>query len=453
MQGSFHSKEDQRHLLRPYCVVHNIMSSTVGYLTFLRTNRNFRRLWYGQIVSQLGDWFASVALFALTLRLTGSGQAVGLLFVAEFLPGALVGPFAGVLIDRLPRKLVMIASDIGRALLVLGLLFVREPADIWIVYVAVVGKVAMSAFFEPARSAILPSVVSRDDLVIANTISGATWSAVLALGAALGGLVAGLLGAEAAFIIDAASFLLSAVLIATVRTNEPTTDHRPQQKNTDVVSGRSSLVAFTRELGDGLRYIANRRDVALYTFTKALWSLGGGILLLLTLFGKQVVPLGQDGAISIGLLYAARGVGTAIGPIIAQRVFGSSVQVMQRWLGPAFLLTTAGYLLLSISPSLPLAMIAIAIGHTGGSIQWVYSTALLQLNVEDRLRGRVFAIEYASLMLATALSSYLTGIASDNGLAPRTLSVVLALIFVLPGIFLAVQLWGGRVKAGESVSR
>jgi len=207
------------------------------------------------------------------------------------------------------------------------------------------------------------------------------------------------------------------------------------------------LSSFLGELRDGLHYIANRRDVALYTFTKALWSLGGGILLLLTLFGKQVVPLGQDGAISIGLLYAARGVGTALGPIIAQRVFGSSVQVMQRWLGPAFLLTTAGYLLLSISPSLPLAMLAIAIGHTGGSIQWVYSTALLQLNVEDRLRGRVFAIEYAALMLATALSSYLTGIASDNGLAPRTLSVVLALIFVLPGIFLALQLWGRAQRA------
>jgi MFS family permease len=445
-----------------------------GYISFLRANRNFRRLWYGQIVSQLGDWFASVALFALTLRLTGSGQAVGLLFVAEFLPGALVGPFAGVLIDRLPRKLVMIASDIVRALLVLGLLFVREPADMWIVYVAVVGKVAMSAFFEPARSAILPSVVSRDDLVIANTISGATWSAVLALGAALGGLVAGLLGAEAAFIIDAASFLLSAVLIATVRTSDEgrrtkdesrlIADERRRTKDKSQPAFPSTkpmtiraqdqpssfvrrLSSFLGELRDGLHYIANRRDVALYTFTKALWSLGGGILLLLTLFGKQVVPLGQDGAISIGLLYAARGVGTALGPIIAQRVFGSSVQVMQRWLGPAFLLTTAGYLLLSISPSLPLAMLAIAIGHTGGSIQWVYSTALLQLNVEDRLRGRVFAIEYAALMLATALSSYLTGIASDNGLAPRTLSVVLALIFVLPGIFLALQLWGRAQRA------
>jgi MFS family permease len=435
-----------------------------GYLTFLRANRNFRRLWYGQIVSQLGDWFASVALFALTLRLTGSGQAVGLLFVAEFLPGALVGPFAGVLIDRLPRKLVMIASDIGRAILVLALLFVRSPNDMWIVYVAVVGKVALSAFFEPARSAILPSVVSRDELVIANTISGATWSAVLALGAALGGLVAGLLGAEAAFIIDAASFLLSAVLIATVRTSDErrrTKDESPSladitPKEPTHGASHSSFVfrlsSFLGELRDGLGYIARHHQVALYTFTKALWSLGGGILLLLTLFGKQVVPLGQDGAISIGLLYAARGVGTAVGPIIAQRIFGASVPVMQRWLGPAFLLTTAGYLLLSIAPSLPLAMLAIALGHTGGSIQWVYSTALLQLNVEDRVRGRVFAVEYASLMLATALSSYLTGLASDYGFAPRMLSVALALVFVLPGVFLSVQLWGGRARTGESLS-
>lgn len=413
-----------------------------GYVRLVRSNKNFRRLWYGQIVSQLGDWLDSVALFALLLRLTGSGQAVGLLFVAEFLPGALIGPMAGVLIDRLPRKLVLIASDLVRALLVLCFLLVRGPEDIWLVYLVVALKFGTSAFFEPARSAILPSIVSREELVAANAISGATWSAMLALGAALGGLIAGLFGAETAFIVDAATFLLSALLIAGVKPGERAAAATDQATEAPAATPRTAtLAAFFHELREGMAYVVSRRDVALYAFSKMLWSLGGGILLLLTLFGKQIFPLGQDGALSIGLLYAARGVGTAIGPIAAQRIFGASRQMLRRAVGLAFFLTTAGYLLLSIAPSLPMAMLAVMLAHTGGSIQWVYSTTLLQLEVEDRVLGRVFAIEYAALMLTTALSSYLTGLANDGGLAPRSLSIALALVFVVPGLFLTVSLW------------
>ena len=98
----------------------------IGYVKLLRNNKAFRRLWYGQIVSRLGDWFDSIALFALLLRLTGSGQAVGMLMVAQFLPSAFVGLFAGVVVDRLPRKLVMILSNLGSAALVL--LFLLVPA-------------------------------------------------------------------------------------------------------------------------------------------------------------------------------------------------------------------------------------------------------------------------------------------------------------------------------------
>ena len=424
--------------------------NTVGYVQLLRTNKNFRRLWYGQLVSQLGDWLDSVALFALLLRLTGSGQAVGLLFVAEFLPGALVGPLAGVLIDRLPRKLVLIASDIGRAALVLCLLFVQSPDQVWLVYLVVICKVAMSAFFEPARSAILPSIVSRDELIAANAISGATWSAMLAFGAALGGLIVGFFGTQTAFIIDALSFLLSAAIIATVR---PVDSGRQMVESAQAVLTSdkarqnsmahrpSSIVQFLRELHEGWRYIVTRREVALYTFSKGLWSLGGGVLLLLTLFGKQIFPLGQDGALSIGLLYAARGVGTAIGPIVAQRLLGNKPILLRRAIGPAFFLTTAGYLLLGIAPSLPLAMLAVLLAHTGGSIQWVYSTALLQIQVDNRVLGRVFAVEYALFMLATALSAYLTGLVSDMGVLPQLLSFSLALVFVLPGLFLTISLW------------
>jgi MFS family permease len=129
----------------------------VGYLALLRDNRAFRRLWYGQIVSQLGDWFDSIALFALLLNLTGSGQAVGALLVAQFLPSTVVGLWAGVVVDRLPRKLVMIAANLGSAALVLLFLLVRDPGQVWIIYVVTVLKMSLVSFFDPARTAAATS--------------------------------------------------------------------------------------------------------------------------------------------------------------------------------------------------------------------------------------------------------------------------------------------------------
>lgn len=164
---------------------------SIGYVDLLRNNKAFRRLWYGQVISQLGDWFDSIALFALLLRLTGSGQAVGLLMVAQFVPAAVVGLFAGVIIDRLPRKLVMIAANLGSAVLVLLFLLVRDASQIWIIYLVAVLKMSLVSFFDPARTAITPDVVNREELIAANAISGATWSAMLAIGAALGGRHAG----------------------------------------------------------------------------------------------------------------------------------------------------------------------------------------------------------------------------------------------------------------------
>src|SRR4029078_3046348 len=128
----------------------------IGYVKLIRGNKAFRRLWYGQVVSQLGDWFDSIAVFALLLRPTGSGQAVGTLMVAQFLPSAIVGLFAGVVVDRLPRKMVMILSNLGRAALVLLFLLVRDASQVWINYIVAILKISLVAFFDPARTAITP---------------------------------------------------------------------------------------------------------------------------------------------------------------------------------------------------------------------------------------------------------------------------------------------------------
>jgi MFS family permease len=408
----------------------------VGYLAVLRRNRWFRRLWYGQLTSQLGDWFDTIALYVLLQELTGSRTALAALLVAQCLPSALIGLGAGVVADRLPRKAVMIAADLGRALLVLLFLFVHRADQVWVVYAVTVLKFALTAFFEPAREAVIPNVVGRDELVAANGLAGLTWSVMLMAGAALGGVVVGTLGKSTAFALDAVSFALSAAFTWSVPVPEVHLEGRPDTHP-------------WQEFREGIGYLLRHGDVALYALSKTFWSIGGGgVLLLLPVFGREVFPLGEGGALSMGLLYAARGVGAGVGPLLAQRLSGGSVRGLRRALGPAFLLMGLGYLLFSVAPDLPRAAGALVIAHVGGSTQWVFSTALLQLRVPNRLQGRIFAIELTLLTLATSLSSYLAGVAADAGCPPRTLARILAATFLPPALALPLLLW--RAPAPET---
>ena len=161
-------------------------SPELTYAALVRGNRNFRFLWLGQVVSQLGDWFNAIAVYALLLDLTGSATAVATMMVVQQLPSAVLGPWAGAFVDRFDRRRVMIVADACRAVIVLGLLLVDSASTIWLAYVIVGGAVLATSFFEPARSAILPSLVSRDELLPANSLSSATWAVMLAVGASVG---------------------------------------------------------------------------------------------------------------------------------------------------------------------------------------------------------------------------------------------------------------------------
>nr|MCS5544315.1 MFS transporter [Gammaproteobacteria bacterium] len=187
--------------------------SSIGYFPLLKQNPSFRNLWYGQVISELGNWVNSIALYALILQLTGSGMAMAAAMMAKLLPMVIISPFAGVVIDRMDRRTVLIASDILRCFTVLCFLIVESREDLWLVYAITLFEVALTGFFEPARSAILPSIVKKNHLVTANAISGATWSIMLTLGAALGGFVVSLFGVKVAFILDALTYLLSAWFI------------------------------------------------------------------------------------------------------------------------------------------------------------------------------------------------------------------------------------------------
>lgn len=399
-----------------------------GYLALLRDNADFRRLWFGQIVSQLGDWLDYVALFTLLLQLTGSGTAAAGMLVARFLPGFFVSPLAGVVVDRLSRKRVMIAADLGRSVMVLGLLTIATADDVWLVYVVVASVVVLTSFFEPARTATIPNVVEPEDLVIANALSSITWSVNLAIGAAIGGFLTAAAGYRTAIVIDAASFLASAGFIARV-TVPPLA---PRAGSARVPSGIAGWLGLA-DLADGLRWLRAHPPVALVGVAKGLWSLAGGVVLLHAIFGERVYPIGGSAAAGIGLLATARGLGTALGPVVSRRLAGPSSHAMARVIGAGFFLAGASYLAFACATSWPVAAAMLVVGHMGGSTVWVFSTVLLQRHVPDALRGRAFGAELALMTLAMTLSNLATGVALDHGWSPHVLAAALGAWCFVPG--------------------
>ena len=410
-------------------------------MELLRSNRAFRFLWLGQVVSQMGDWFDTIAVYTIALSLTGSSRSVALIMVARFLPSVVMGPLSGVVADRFSRRTIMIASDIVRAIVVLGFLFVRRPDQMWLVYVLTVLQLAFSTFFEPAKTAAIPSIVSDRELVPANAIASVTWSVMLTLGAAAGGFVAGSFGTNVAFVLDSLTFVASALLISTV--HFPKRVERPKSKLT---VGKALGVTDTIE---GAHYVRHRPRVLAYLLVKPAWGMGGGILTLLAVFGERIFPVAGKAATGIGVLFTARGIGTAFGPILARRWAGETRKQMQTAVGIAFLMGGAFYIAFGVSRSFAWALVFLAAAHMGGSILWVFSTVLLQKTVEDTFRGRVFAAEMALVTLTMAASNYVVGELMDRfGFSPRWVTAGVGIFFLMPGItwFLTKQWWDRKER-------
>jgi hypothetical protein len=263
---------------------------------------------------------------------------------------------------------------------------------------------------------------------------------MLTLGAAIGGVITGWFGTDAAFILDALSYLLSAALICTVHLPK-----RPPRERRKLSVGKVLGIADTI---DGVRYVKNRTRVLALLLVKPGWGLGGGILTLLAVFGERIFPVGKSAATGIGVLFAARGIGTAVGPIVARRIAGEGDRRMQITIGIAFLIGGVFYIAFGAAQSFVLALVVLGIAHMGGSILWVFSTVLLQRSVEDTFRGRVFAAELALLTLTMAFSNYVTGELLDRfGIPPRIVTIGIGVFFMLPGIvWFVTYKWWDREK-------
>jgi MFS family permease len=414
--------------------------ASVGYWALLRENRNFRLLWGGQVVSLLGDWFNLIASALLIARLTDSSAALGGLFVVRFLAPFLVSPFAGVAADRYNRKYLLIITDVFRGVVVLGFLFVQSSGLIWVIliYVLTALQMAGQGFYFPARNAILPDVTSRNELGAANALSSATWSVMLALGSALGGFFAGIWGIAPAFVLDALTFFVSAAITAQV-IYEPSVE----LKNSD-----KSVAAALRQYIQGLVYLRQHVDI----FLIALHKTANGFLVAAAFQVIQVkiaevhFPMGEAGAISLGLTYVATGIGTGVGPIISRYFTGDRDKPLRRAIIAGYLITLLGLGTVATLANFPIVLIGAFLRGVGGGIVWVVSTQLLMQLVPVEVRGRVFSTEFAMSTLANAIAAGIAGAFLDTYSVSSMLMVMAGLNIIPTILWLVWTLYGTPEK-------
>ena len=186
------------------------------YLELIRENKDFRQLWIAAVISMLGQWFNTIALFLLILEFTGSEFLLGLLFTIRMAGFALLQPFIGLMADRFNRKMLMIVSNLVQSVLALCFLLVNDSNDIvWMIGLSGVMMILHGVYMTAERAA-LPNVVSKEDLATANALDAASWSTALCIGAMLGGVVVSIAGADAAFIIDSITFLVGTLFLVTL---------------------------------------------------------------------------------------------------------------------------------------------------------------------------------------------------------------------------------------------
>jgi MFS family permease len=413
--------------------------SLASYLRLVRGNRNFRRLWLAQIVSEIGDWFYTLSIYTLLLQLTGQASSVALALVLQVLPQTFIGPTAGVVNDRLRRKHVMIAADVVRVFVVLAMLLVRSRSTVWLVYPLLLAETIMAAFFEPARSAVIPNIAARGEVLIANTLSSATWSVNLLIGASVGGLVAAFFGRNAVFILNALSFLVSAILIAGMHFSEPHAESAAPLRPRD-------LVDFSPVL-EGIRYVRNHRTLLPTVFAKAGELMIGPSWVIFTVMGAHEfavhwrnVDTARGAMLGMSILLGGRGLGALAGPLIAARWAGRRDRRLQLGILFGYLTIALGYGTLGSSRTVWMAAACAMLAHAGGSTVWVFSTTILQLHTDDRFRGRVFSADLGFSMLTIAAGAYLCGRLLDAGLSARAVATWTGVVMLVPAALWALAM-------------
>ena len=396
------------------------------YLELIRENKDFRQLWIAAVISMLGQWFNTIALFLLILEFTGSEFLLGLLFTIRMAGFALLQPLIGLMADRFNRKRLMILSNLVQSVLALCFLLVNDSNDIvWMIGLSGVMMILHGVYMTAERAA-LPNVVSKEDLATANALDAASWSTALCIGAMLGGVVVSIAGADAAFIIDSITFLVGTLFLITL--NLP-------QTIDESMKGPWISTAY-KNIKYGWNRIRSQPALFRIVFAKASWNIAGGGLagVYLVLMGADVDGFGA--AFGFGLFFFARGVGTGLGPILA-RAYLKDEEAWPALIG--YLIALSGLIYFLVGLSVPYALwttvVLVIFAHSASGANWVLSTVMMQQWVEDEVRGRVFSVDMMILSVSFSISTTVAGYLMENtDLGIRNGILMFSSVMVLSGL-------------------
>jgi MFS family permease len=397
--------------------------------------RNFALLWFGGLISQIGDWLLSIGLPVYVYMLTGSTIQTSIMLITGFVPSLLLGSFAGVLVDRWDRRVTMLVCNLLMALALLPLLFVHSGKDLWVVYVVQFLSACIYQLVQPAENALLPQLVTEDQLVGANSLSSISQNVSRLSGGALGGLCIGLVGLAGVALIDAATFLFVCTMLLFMRMPAQTR----LTAEADILTFASMLKRFVSEWLDGMHIIVHQRMLAVLFIMWAVQSIGEGVFgVLLIVFVEKVLGYGS---LVYGSLMSFQAVGSILGGFLLA------------WLGKRAIPTRLLGICTILFGLIDLAIIDIHLFVPGIFIIFVLfmlvgipatgmgvsSFSLLQSKVEDKLRGRVFGTYMTVQALMMLIGMSLAGALGDR-LGSMLMLNIQGGVYALSGIFVLIVL-------------
>jgi MFS family permease len=408
-----------------------------SFLSILKTNRNYRYLWTGQAVSEIGDHFNTIAVLSLSLRITGSGFGVGMVMLARVIPAILAGPIAGLVLDRMDRRKVMIASDLMRAVVALAHILLVVYPQPWLLYTLSGLLMFASPFFTAGRSAILPNITTPEELHTANALTQTTAWLTLSIGTMFGGMSAMQFGFGWAFAANAMSFLVSAWAVRQMVS--PGGHFRPG----GVSRVLNRRIAGWRDFTDGLRYMRTRPLIFAIGMAGVGWATGGGAAqILFTLFGEVVFNRGPAG---VGLIWSFAGIGLVIGGLTGHRV-GNKLTFIgyKRLLGITFLIHGLSYTAFAMMPTIWLSLIFITLSRACVGLNNVLNRTIMLTHVPDGFRGRVFTT-VDTMLNATMMVSLGVGAWASAIFPIRTIGIVAGILSSTTAIYWAWAEATGRL--------
>jgi MFS family permease len=426
---------------------------SLTYTQLLRRNHSFRRLWIGQVISELGNWFNFIATLGLVRVVSNaSPEVTTLVLIFRLVPFTLVAPLAGAFVDRWSRRRVMIATDLLRVVVALGLLLVRRPQDLWLAYLCTTLLSFFGTFFEAAKNAAVPNITGERDLLAGNALMFSSRFLFMSVGAALGGWTSAHVGYQAAFIINAASFLASAYSVWLV----PEAETRNQATESSI-KHRGRHRGYWTDIKEGWSYIISHRPVAAILGVNVLWATGGGAINLIAERLGALVFASQDGIrpdSAVAALYFAGGLGLFGGMMVARRVgiYFEHVGRTTGFIGWSLLIQGVIFAFTGVMPTLWLACVLLLVSRILLGAEFAVQETILMRLVPDTLRGRVSTTDRATELLIWTLSTAVAGW-SLYRITPRTLTIISGLLSASAGVAWLILCWARIVTLPRKFER